>query len=41
MFQNFFNIDCHLLFKKLSDKMNDKVKFDIIPKTNEKFFSVT
>ena len=27
--------------KKLIDKKNDKVKFDIIPKTNEKYISVT
>ena len=28
-------------FKKLVDKKNDKVKFDIIPKTNEEYISVT
>ena len=27
--------------KKLADKKNDKVKFDIIPKTNEEYISVT
>ena len=27
--------DCHLLFKTLVDKKKDKVKFKIIPKTNE------
>ena len=27
--------------KKLVDKRNDKVKFDIIPKTNEDYMSVT
>ena len=34
IFHNFSNYDCHLFFKKLVDKKNDKVKFDIIPKTN-------
>ena len=29
------------LFKKSVDKKNDKVKFDIIPKTNEEYISVT
>ena len=29
------------VFKKLVDKKNDKVKFDIIPKTNEEYISVT
>ena len=32
---------CHMFFKKLVDKKNDKVKFDIIPKTNEEYISVT
>ena len=30
-----------MFFKKLVDKTNDKVKFDIIPKTNEEYISVT
>ena len=30
-----------MFFKKLVDKKNDMVKFDIIPKTNEKYTSVT
>ena len=30
-----------MLFKKLFDKKNDKVKFDIIPKTYEEYISVT
>ena len=38
---NFNNYDCHIVFKKLVDKKNDKVKFDIIPKTNEEYISVT
>ena len=30
-----------MFFKKLVDIKNDKVKFDIIPKTNEEYISVT
>ena len=30
-----------MFFKKLVDKKNDKVKFEIIPKTNEEYISVT
>ena len=41
LFHNFSNYDCHMFFKKLVDKKNDKVKFDIIPKTNEEYISVT
>ena len=41
IFHNFNNYDCHMFFKKLVDKKNDKVKFDIIPKTNEEYISVT
>ena len=41
IFHNFSNYDCHMFFKKLVDKKNDKVKFDIIPKTNEAYISVT
>ena len=41
IFHNFSNYDCHMFFKKLVDKKNDKVKFDIIPKTNEEYISVT
>ena len=41
VFQNFNNYDCHMFFKKLVDKKNDKVKNDIIPKTNEEYISVT
>ena len=37
----FSNYDCHIFFKKLVDLKNDKVKFDIIPKTNEEYISVT
>ena len=41
IFHNFSNYDCHMFFKKLVDKKNDKVKFDVIPKTNEEYISVT
>ena len=41
IFHNFINYDCHMFFKKLVDKKNNKVKFDIIPKTNEEYISVT
>ena len=41
IFHNFSNYDCHMFFKKLVDKKKDKVKFDIIPKTNEEYISVT
>ena len=30
-----------MFFKKLLDKKNDKKEFEIIPKTNEKYISVT
>ena len=39
-FHSFFNYDCHLFFKKLVEK-NDKAKFDIIPRSKEKFISIT
>ena len=41
IFHNFSNYDCHMFFKKLADMKNDKVKFDIMPKTNEEYISVT
>ena len=41
IFTSFSNYDCHLFFKKVVDRKNDKVKFDIVPKTNEKHISVT
>ena len=37
----FSNYDCHMFFKNLVDKKNDKVKFDIIPETNEEYISMT
>ena len=39
-FHNFSNYDCHLFFKKLVDMKKNRVKFKIIPKTNEKHNSV-
>ena len=39
-FHNFSNYDCHMFFKKLVDLKKDKVKFKIIPKTNEEYISV-
>ena len=41
IFHIFSNYDCHMFFKKLVDKKKDKVDFDIIPKTNEEYISVT
>ena len=41
LFHNFINYDCHMFFKELVDKQNDKVKFDILSKTNEEDISVT
>ena len=41
IFHNFSKNDCHIFFKKLVGKKNDKVKFDNIPKTNEEYKSVT
>ena len=35
VFHNFSNYDCHLFSKKLVDQKKNKVKLDIIPKTNE------
>ena len=39
-FQNFSNYDCHMFFKRLVDLKKEKVKFEIIPKTNEEYISV-
>ena len=41
IFHNFSNYDCHIFFKKLVNKKKDKVDFEIIPKTNEEYISVT
>ena len=38
---NFSNYDCHLFFKNQVEKRYDKVKFNIIPKTNEVYISVS
>ena len=41
VFHNFSNYDCHMFFKKLIDKKKDHVEFELIPKTNEEYISVT
>ena len=40
IFHNFGNYVCHMFFKKLVVKKNDKVEFKIIPKINEEYISV-
>ena len=37
---NFSHYDCHMFFKSLVDLKKDKVKFELIPKTNEEYISV-
>ena len=39
-FHNFSNYDCHMFFKRLVDFRKNKVKFKIIPKTNEEYIAV-
>ena len=39
-FHNFINYDSHMFFKRLVDLKKDKVKFKIIPKTNEEYIAV-
>ena len=39
-FHNFSNYDCHMFFKRLIDLKKYKVKFKIIPKTNEEYNTV-
>ena len=39
-FHNFSDYDCHLFFKRLVNLKKDKVKFKIIPKTNEEYIAV-
>ena len=41
VYHNFSNYDCHKFFKRLVNKKKDKVDFEIIPKTNEEYISVT
>ena len=41
IFHNFSNYDCHLFLKKLVERKKNKVDFEIIPKTNEEYISVT
>ena len=40
VFHNFSNYDCHMFFKRLADLRKAKVKFKIIPKTNEEYITV-
>ena len=40
IFHNFSNYDSHMFFKKLVDKKIHRVKFKIIPKTDEEYISV-
>ena len=40
VFHNFSKYGCHMFFKKLVDLKKDKVKFKIIPKTNEEYIAV-
>ena len=40
IFHNFSNYDCHMFFKRVVNKKNDKENFDIIPKTNEEYICV-
>ena len=39
-FHNFSNYDCHMFFKRLVDSKKGKVKFKIIPRTNEEYIAV-
>ena len=41
VFHNYSRYDSHMFFKKLVDKKKDKVDFEIIPKTNEEYISIT
>ena len=41
IFHNFSNYDCHLFFKTLIDKDPDNVSLQGIPKTNEKYISLS
>ena len=41
LFHNFSNYDCHLFFKKLVSKKNDKPKLDVICRTNEEYISIS
>ena len=41
IFNNFSNYDCDMFSDKSVDLKNEKVKVDVIPKTNEEYLSVT
>ena len=40
-FHNFSNYDCHRFFERSVDLKKDRVKFKIIPKTNEEYIVIT
>ena len=40
-FHNFSNYDFHRFFERLVNLKNDKVKFKIIPETNDEYISLT
>ena len=40
-FHSFSDYDCIMFFNRLIDLIKDKVNFETIPKTNEKYISVT
>ena len=40
IFHKFGNYHCHMFFRIIVDMKNDKVNFDIIPKSNEEYISV-
>ena len=41
IFHKFSYYDCHLFFKEVVDKKNNEVKFEVLPKTNKEYISVT
>ena len=41
VFHNLSNYDSHMFFRRLVDLKKDKVKFKIIPKTNEEYISIS
>ena len=41
IFHNFSNYDCHMSFQRIIDLKKNKIKFKILPKTNEEYISVT
>ena len=41
MFHNFSNFDCHLFFITLIDKKPENIPLHVIPRTNEKYISIS